>query len=244
VSVSRVRAVTWNIRHGRGSDHRQDLGRVARGLASLDADLIGLQEVDRRWGERSGWADQPAELAEALGLSVLFAAALRESDPAGPVREYGLALLSRAPARLVEVRRLPGGRGSEPRVLLEAEVEGATVLVTHLEARSSDVRRRQAAALAAARPSGPAVLLADLNASTRSPDLAAAVPPWTDAWRAQPWARRLLRWGGTHPARLPLRRIDAVLVSGDVAAESVRVARLPGSDHLPVVADLAVGTRE
>src|SRR5687767_2104731 len=56
-------------------------------LNALNADVIALQEVDRKT-KRSGGVDQPALLGRALGMHVVFAATMPFDDG-----EYGLALL-------------------------------------------------------------------------------------------------------------------------------------------------------
>ena len=58
-----MKAVTYNIRYGLGLDNRYDLDRIAN--AVRDADIIGLQEVERFW-QRSGVTDQPKRLGELL----------------------------------------------------------------------------------------------------------------------------------------------------------------------------------
>lgn len=45
-------------------DNVFDLDRQTAELRSLDAYVIGLQEVDVHWGTRSEWRDLAAELAE------------------------------------------------------------------------------------------------------------------------------------------------------------------------------------
>src|SRR5437764_12047244 len=93
-----------------------DDARLREALAGLDADVVGLQEVDVRQ-PRSGGTDQPAFAAAALGAdtwrfepTVLGAPAVRGWRPAtgrpdeasgGPA--YGIALVSRLPVR--ECRR-------------------------------------------------------------------------------------------------------------------------------------------
>jgi hypothetical protein len=42
-------------------------------LRALDADVIGLEEVDVHGGERSEYADEARELAAKLGMRVFFA---------------------------------------------------------------------------------------------------------------------------------------------------------------------------
>jgi endonuclease/exonuclease/phosphatase family metal-dependent hydrolase len=51
-----VKIITYNNRYGLGLDRRYDLDRIADTVR--DADIIGLQEVDRLW-KRSGMTDQP-----------------------------------------------------------------------------------------------------------------------------------------------------------------------------------------
>ena len=58
-----MRIATYNIQYGLGSDGNYDLARIASEVA--DADIIGLQEVDRFW-KRSGMVDSPAVLADHL----------------------------------------------------------------------------------------------------------------------------------------------------------------------------------
>lgn len=71
-----IRLVTFNVRHGRSaSDGRADAGRLARAIASLDADVIGLQEVDRGQ-QRSGGADLAREVASAIGAYYAFVPAI------------------------------------------------------------------------------------------------------------------------------------------------------------------------
>ena len=64
-----MRLVTFNILHGRSpADGRVDIDRFAAAVASLDADVLALQEVDRLQ-ERSEYADFTAVAAEAMGAT-------------------------------------------------------------------------------------------------------------------------------------------------------------------------------
>ena len=58
-----MKFVSYNIRFGLGIDHRIDLERIATTVR--DADIIGLQEVERFW-KRSGMLDQPNILGRHL----------------------------------------------------------------------------------------------------------------------------------------------------------------------------------
>lgn len=122
-----MRLATFNLFSGRSlADGRVEPARLRSAIATLDADLLGLQEVDRGQA-RSRGLDLAAEAAEAAGVGVhgwRFAPALTgtpgeqweaatgELDEigdrdraAGPA--YGVALLSRLPVLSWHVVRLP-----------------------------------------------------------------------------------------------------------------------------------------
>ena len=104
--VPPVRAVvaTYNIHAGAGSDNVYDLDRTAAAIRALDADVVGLEEADVHWGERSRFDDTVAELGRRLGMRTAFAP-IYSLDPltaGAPRREFGVALLSRHPIVAVE----------------------------------------------------------------------------------------------------------------------------------------------
>lgn len=122
------RAATYNIRHGLGDDGRVDLARTAAEIAALEADVVGLQEVDAAFGPRSGHEDQAARLGELLGMQVAVGAAI-DREPARPGearRRYGVALLTRHELVAREMHLLPEHPGClparEPRGVLLARV--------------------------------------------------------------------------------------------------------------------------
>lgn len=223
-----VRALTFNIRHGWTPAGRVDLEAAAAVLARLEPDFAGLQEVDRlRW--RSGVVDQPAWLAERLGLQGAFGPALRYV-----MGQYGNALLSRWPIVAAETHALPGA--GEPRAALVARVDTPAgrvrVVVTHL-GLSRAAREAQAAALAALLaddPSLPTLLLGDFNAAPGSPEL-------------EP-LRRLLRHAGggpSFPAGEPRVQPDQIYASPHWEVLRAWAEPAAASDHLPVVAELRLG---
>lgn len=212
-------------------------------IAGTGAEVVGLQEVDRHFHERSGFVDQAAWLAERLGAAVAFAAAV-DADPPSPGeprRQYGNAVVSVHPIRSSVTVTLPGSRRRERRVLLDAlvTVRGVAVHVvaTHLQNRAPDERWAQARAVRdyVAGAAGPVVVLADLNARPHSAEVATLTDHLVDAWvvaGAGP--------GHTFDAGTPHARIDYVLVSPGVAVRSAATVPTDASDHLPVVADLAL----
>jgi len=234
-----LRVLTYNVRRCLGADGRLAPERIAAVIAACRPDVVALQELDVGRA-RSGGVDQARAVAAHLGMRAHFHPAMRVME-----EEYGDAILTALPSRLVRADALPGRAGLEPRGALWAAVTagGAEVQVvtTHL---GLDRRERAAQADALLGPGflgdpacrDPVVLLGDFNALPGSRvhrRLAARLP---DAQGGRGWARP------TFPARLPLLRIDHVFVSRGVAVRGVRtvggtLARV-ASDHLPLVADL------
>jgi endonuclease/exonuclease/phosphatase family metal-dependent hydrolase len=108
----RSRIATWNIRAARSAP----VAAIARELKAMQADVIALQEVDVRT-RRTGFVDEPAALATALGFHYVFAASIKWDEG-----DYGLAILSRWPLTEVRRHRLTATGAAEPRIVLEATV--------------------------------------------------------------------------------------------------------------------------
>lgn len=236
-----LRVATFNVHHGVGSDGRLDLDRIAAVIAEIDADVIGLQEVDRWWARRSGFADQAGDLAELLGLHLAFGATLSRdgSDVARPRQEYGVALLSRHRIAATRNTLLPRPRGGEQRTLLDAEivVGDATLrcLCTHLQHRSPRARGQQTAAISAVIGAAETltVLMGDLNAGPDTPEVQTLAEHLVDTWSNAGEGA-----GFTYHARKPAARIDYVLASPGIEVEGAQVVDTDASDHLPVSVDL------
>ena len=148
---------TLNIKHG-----AEGLEKIAQAIRDVSPDIIGLQEVDVNC-ERSGYTDEPAELAR-LAEYPYYAFAKAITLGGG---EYGTALLSRFPIESFEVIRLESGNG-EQRSLGHAVVftEGLKlhVFVTHLSFEERSVRIEQMKTIAKLlKRCDHYVLLGDLN---------------------------------------------------------------------------------
>ena len=234
-----MRAMTFNIHHGVGVDGRLDLQRTAETIESQQIDVVGLQEVDRRFADRSEFADQARALSRMLGMRLAYGAALdlEPASPGEPRRKYGNAILARSPI----VRRnnvlLPRTAAVEQRALLRVQIDVGgrrlDVYTTHLEAHDTGQRALQAGAVATSIASqvGPCVLLADLNAGPDSAEMAAITAVLRDAWSVGSGR------GSTYPATAPTRRIDVVLHTPDIRPTAASVVAATGSDHRPLVVD-------
>ena len=257
-----MRLATFNLLHGRSlSDGKVHADRVAAAVADLDADVLGLQEVDR--GQpRSGLLDLTAIAAEALGAPAhRFAAAVvgtpgetwqpwrSAADNAHPL--YGIALVSRWPVRRWQITQLPaapvsspvwipGPRGrlsmlkDEPRILIAAVIDTPTGAMTVANTHLSFVpgwNVRQLRAAVRALRGLPAPRI--LLGDLNMPS--GPVRAFT-GWR--PLARR-----PTYPSPSPRAQLDHILADPRGAGPlgpvlQVRTPAVGISDHRPLVVHL------
>ncbi|MBO1514188.1 endonuclease/exonuclease/phosphatase family protein [Metabacillus bambusae] len=71
-----IRVITFNIHHGKGIDKQVDLYRIAEVIEISDADIIGLNEVDKHFSKRSLYKNQISWLAKQLKLEHAFSPSL------------------------------------------------------------------------------------------------------------------------------------------------------------------------
>jgi endonuclease/exonuclease/phosphatase family metal-dependent hydrolase len=253
-----VRLASFNILNGRSlSDGEVDVGRLRDAVKLLDADVLGLQEVDRSQ-RRSHGLDLTAEVAAAMGGEGRFAPAIagtpggrwrpaRDSDPpTGPA--YGIGLVSRLPVTRWLVTRLPsapvrspivipGPRRKvlwlrdEPRVLIAAVLETPAGPMTVANTHLSFVPGWNGAQL---RRAARAVRsLPAPRVLLGDLNLPGALPRWLTGWT--PLAQAL-----TFPTQEPRVQLDHVLGHGPglppVAAAGAREMAL--SDHRALIVDL------
>lgn len=231
---TRLTVLSFNIHSARTADGSVRLSEIASELATWDADVVLLQEVDRgrAW---TGGVDMPAVLADQLGTAWAFGTNVRRSA----TNLYGTAILSRFPIESYRNTPLPAPPGTQQRGLLHAviDVDGIEMSVydTHLEHTSSDARLQQMRTIAPilAADSRPKVFGGDLNARPGSPVLLAAGSSVRDTWQAIGEGSGL-----THPAGVPRHRIDYLMhgdgSTADLAPLATQVLASRVSDHRAV----------
>jgi len=238
-----IRIVSFNIQAGAGH-----LDSTAAVLGSLKADIIGLQEVDVRWSERSQFRDQATELGEKLKMNVRFAYIYRadNADPKKPAREYGVALLTRFPVEswrndfltrlsTQETNAKPARMPGMADMVIDLRGVFVRVFSTHLDYRADpSVRTTQVQEILRYIEASkiPVILTGDLNAPPDAAELQPLFKVLTDSWRAGQGA------GLTYPAEKPVKRIDYVLLGGPWNVRRVAVVESTVSDHRPVVVDV------
>jgi endonuclease/exonuclease/phosphatase family metal-dependent hydrolase len=215
---------SYNIHRCVGSDGRKDPRRVARVISEIDADVVGLQEVD---GSFQLDGVLPGRYTMVSGPTLL------RGDTT-----YGNTLLTSKPLTGTTLHDL-SFPGREPRGAIEADiaVDSLTVrfVVTHL-GLSRRERRHQAERLLelleTAVPAEPFILAGDFN-------------EW---YPRRAWYRRLERTMGrtpaprTFPSWRPILSLDRIWVRppsllGTLSIHDTGLARV-ASDHLPVKASL------
>jgi endonuclease/exonuclease/phosphatase family metal-dependent hydrolase len=231
-----------------------DPARFVDAVASLDADVIGLQEVDEGQPRTQG-ASVTSLAVEATGATdhrfvaamlgtpwKTWSAAANEDVRDGPA--YGISLLSRFPVLTWRVVRLPGAPTrvpfrfpgqhlqwvrDEPRVAVLALINSPHgqlwVANTHLSFLPIWNRVQLRLLLrSVSQLPEPVVLMGDLNMPRRPAERITRMAP--------------LATGPTFPVDAPERQIDHVLVRGPLSARSGGPVRLQVSDHRALVAEV------
>lgn len=229
-----IRVASYNIRKAIGTDRRRVPERVLEVLAEVDADIIALQEADRRFGVRSA-AIPPLLMDNQSGYRPVPLNV--QTDSMG---WHGNAILVRKEAKVAahDVLHLPC---LEPRGATMAEVtlNGASVRVFGMHLDLSGLwRRRQAAAVIHAAAQGeamPTILMGDLN------EWSAGRGCLADFARHYSFAP----CGRSFHARRPVARLDRIMHCGKLKLTDCGVhesaAARKASDHLPIWAEFAVG---
>jgi endonuclease/exonuclease/phosphatase family metal-dependent hydrolase len=221
---------TWNMQKGFGSDFRRDPARAASVIADLGADILALQEADRRFRTRAGVLDLAA-LRDATGLTPV---PVPEKTGAMAHGWHGNLLLTRA-AEVKDVRTLRLS-GFEPRGAVIADLvhdgRPLRVIAAHMGLlRRARCVQAQELAEEIADDDRPTLLMGDLNEWRRGS--ASALAPLYDRFAHA-------AHGNSFPAPLPLLPLDRIFISTrpravEVAVHDTAPARR-ASDHLPLVA--------
>ena len=223
-----ITVASYNMRKAIGTDRRRNPMRVLEVLREIDADVIALQEADRRFGMRAG-VISPHLLDEHSPWKALPVGIRTQS-----MGWHGNALLVRKDAQVsgCEAIHLPT---LEPRgaVMADVRVNGVLMRVVGMHLDLSGLwRRRQAHAIlshvAASTTQYPTVLMGDLNEWSRAAGcLRDFAGDYTSA-----------ETGPSFHARRPIARLDRILVSRewrivDCGVHASHAART-ASDHLPI----------
>ena len=233
-----LRIATYNIHRSRGLDRRVRPERIAAVLATIDPDVVALQEVIGPGLTGPGHAEQ---LGAALGMGWVMA----------PTRElrrhqFGNVVLSRFPIR-EHARFDLSWKTCEPRCSQRVAIdlgEAGTLQVYNVHLGTALLERRyQAPRLASwiqdRRVPDPKIILGDFNEWGRG--LVADV--LAERFRSIDLYPHLKR-RRTYPGFFPVLHLDHIYFSGHVEVRKIELPRsrlaLVASDHLPLVADVRI----
>ncbi len=249
-----ITVASYNMRKAIGTDRRRDPQRVLQVLKEVHADVVALQEADKRVGGRGSTV--PHELIDSHGMykpvhlgvrhKRVFDKARRHADRLLKVNTrnigwHGNALLVKHDVGILDwaILQLPT---LEPRgaVMAELLVDGDRpfrVVGMHLDL-SGLWRRRQMRAIfdaVADRPQKmPTILMGDTNEWRIAGGCLKELPP----------EFRMAPTGPSFHSRHPLASLDRIIVDGDLRIDAAGVHMSPAarraSDHLPIWARLTL----
>lgn len=227
-----LKFASYNIHKAVGTDRRRDPDRILTVLREIGADIVALQEVDRRFGRRASVL--PRLLVEEQGYEIAPLSMRPDSmgwhGNAVLVRR-GIEILGAEPVHLPTI---------EPRgaVRVELSVAGKRLRVAGVHLDLSGLRRRHQihailGELEACDPACPAVVLGDFNEwSLRNGSLRR----FGSRWQA-------VAPGRSFPSRRPLAPLDRIVLSKGWRCHDSGVHHsalaAAASDHLPVWATVA-----
>lgn len=229
---NQVIVASYNIHKAVGLDRQRRPDRILDVLAEVDADIVVLQEADRRFGPRL--SALPLTMIEDRSQYKPVPVALRPHS----LGWHGNAILVKKHVEIIDcdALHLPS---IEPRgaVVAQLRVNDIELRVFGLHLDLSGLwRRRQSAAIlhhiAVQDRRLPTVMMGDTNEWSRN----------SGCLRDFGAHHQAVDTGPSFHARMPVARLDRIFVSHELQASSAGVHSSPAarvaSDHLPVWARL------
>lgn len=225
-----MRVVSYNIRKAVGLDWKRDGERIVDVLHELNADVVVLQEADKRFGERAGVLPLGRLQGE---LDYILADHAVRSKSHG---WFGNAIFFRKGFSVSAAERIElptfEPRGAVSIVLETPQVE---IIGAHL-GLTGRARRQQM------------MLLGELASKRDFPTLIAGD---FNQWRTRPdefgSGAQIITPGNSFHSSLPMAKLDRFVLFGTVRVTNTFVHKsksaAKGSDHLPIVIDLEFGDR-
>ncbi|HRO12329.1 endonuclease/exonuclease/phosphatase family protein [Amaricoccus sp.] len=222
---------SYNIHKCVGADRRFDPVRVQRVIGELHADVIALQEADRRFGDRAGLLDLAA-LGKETGLMPVPVS----NDHRGHGWHGNVVLVREGAVRRLRQVKLPG---LEPRGALVADLDLAAgpvrVVAAHLGLLRHSRLMQVEVLLAHAGDDTdrPVVFMGDFNEWRRERrSVLTRFPPGFGPTGGVP----------SFPSYFPVLALDRVMAQPQQLVERVEAHETPlarlASDHLPVKATI------
>lgn len=225
-----IRIASYNIRKAMGTDRQRRPERILHVISQLDADIVVLQEADRRFAPRPT-ALPVDEIGPLTGLT-----ALPISLNGVSLGWHGNAILVRPNVQLINLRRidLPG---LEPRGAILADLalpQGPLRIAGVHLGLFRHHRRKQLSALLEELQTGrslPSAIAGDLNEWSTRVGLGRLNPRFS-----------IHAPGHSFHAKRPVAALDRIALDNQLTAISGGVVETPlarrASDHLPIWMDI------
>lgn len=226
-----IRVASYNIRKSVGLDRQRRPDRIVEILNEIDADVVTLQEVDRRTGARE--TTLPRKMIEAETDLKIIDIAIRPDS----IGWHGNAILVRKDAEVLSTRRheIPV---FEPRGAISAVVEfnGTPLRVVGMHLSLLRTFRRQQ--------------IRALTKQIDNKDVATLIMGDLNEWRIEGALQEFGKEyavttpGRSFPASRPMATLDRMILHNDLrflkgAVHQTDLSRV-ASDHLPIWADVGI----
>ncbi|MDI6601700.1 MAG: endonuclease/exonuclease/phosphatase family protein [Thermoanaerobacteraceae bacterium] len=235
--VNGLRVMSYNIHHGATKDGEDSIDKIAALIKEVNADIIGLQEVDR-FAARSNFKDQVKMLAEKTGMEYIFGKTVNV-----PTGITGNAILSRYPIIAEDNFLLPSLIEQRAFILGRIDINGEEIEVgvSHLGLNNYE-RIKQAETVKSIVNSlnKEYILIGDLNSTYLSREVRTLSEGIKDTVKASSISANTFAYGSPEPNV----RIDYIFTSNGFDILSHKVINVNYSDHMPVVADVIIKNRE
>lgn len=224
-----MKIMTFNTQHCLNYVTKEiDFPKMAEAIMQLDPDIVGLNEM-RGKSAHPQYEAQVEHLARLSGMPYFYFAPAIYFDGENP---YGNGILSKYPIKNPETILIPDPVEKkytgyyETRCVLKAEIEGVTVLVTHM-GLNPDEAENAVKTLLANKTSEKCVMMGDFNLVPTDPLLAPVFDAMTDT--AEAFSEPKLSF----PSDAPDRKIDYIFVSFDGKVKEADIPAIVASDHRP-----------
>lgn len=244
-----ITVMSYNIRNGEGTDFKVDLDRIVKTIEKADADIIGMQEVDKETSRVNG-INSAKYIAEKLEMNYVYGANIPMYGG-----EFGNAIISRYPITFFKNYKLSWQTGHEQRGLLlsRIRVEDRNIYFasTHLSHTDIKLAAEQVKDILKIiqKLTEPVIIVGDFNSPPATIPIMLMDKEYNDAHSLYKMVadcknlscEAMFDSNYTFPSTNPRCRIDYIFLSDDLildteSEDTFHVLPSEGSDHLPLVA--------
>ncbi|WP_096202984.1 endonuclease/exonuclease/phosphatase family protein [Bacillus sp. FJAT-45350] len=231
--IIELKVLTFNIRHGRGTDLRLSLERISRVIKRVQPHIVGVNEIDKHFSRRSLYKDQPKELEYLLGMKEFFAPAISIKRKGKLTREYGNAIFTSLPVAYFHSHLIQSdSKYKENRSVVEVGISlgerNISVFTTHFSlSRNMHQKQTEWLVKRMGQLNHPCIIMGDWNCRPSSTRLKPIQSRFQTVFhQTQP----------TFPSAYPKWQLDYIFFTDHFSVKDAAVltSERKASDHLPV----------